>query len=186
MFLFIKKIICNFLNFHYEIENLKQDVQYLKSKISLSSQYPTVEEINNLLDYKWQYFKFVNVIPENNTINQVAINIIHKGLTVNFKEINSANHKLMLKVVDPLHNSSWETPWMDACNATSPHAMFPVNGTRCVYGTFSDNNKRICFISPNTESRAIFYILLGIPISLTNEISINHIELKPTNKFKKK
>lgn len=100
MFLFIKKIICNFLNFHYEIETLKQDVQYLKSKISLSSQYPTVEEINNLLDYKWQYFKFVNVIPENNTINQVAINIIHKGLTVNFKEINSANHKLMLKVVE--------------------------------------------------------------------------------------
>lgn len=159
-----------------EIEILKNKINNLENNIL----YPDIE----ILDYKWHTFKFVNIIPENETTSQIQINLKHKGLYTDFTKINSANHKLLLKVVDPLHKGTWETPWMDACNANIPNAMFPINGTRCVYGVFSNTESRVCYIGSQTPSRAIFYIRLGIPIELN--ITCESIELIPVNKFKQK
>ena len=142
--------------------------------------YPSIEE----LDYKWQNFKFIDVIPNGETTNQLQINISHSGFKTNFSEINSANHKILIKVVDPYQKAKWATPWMDACNATSPHAMFPVDGTRCVYGSFSNTETRVCFIAHETPEDAIIYVRVGIPIELVDKIQCHEITVEPTNKLK--
>jgi hypothetical protein len=144
--------------------------------------YPPIDE---LLDYKWETFKFKNIIPKGTTTSQIQINLNHIGFKTNFATINGANHKMFIKVVDPQKKASWQTPWMDACNATNPDAMFPVDGTRCIYGIFSNVDSRVCYIGAETSHEAIFYIRIGIPIEFSY-LKCKEITLKPVNKFKSK
>lgn len=161
----------DFLN---EIQKLYQKIQKLEN----SHLYPDISTLN----YEWKTYKFTNIIPINKTTNQIQINIQHTGFKINLSEIDSANHKILLKVVDPNKKAHWETPWMDACNATSPYTMFQVDGTRCVYGTFSNTETRVCFIGHDTTHEAIFYVRIGIP--LNSNIFCHNISLEQCNKIK--
>ncbi len=189
---YLKNFLMKFLHINYVISEINMIRQKMfefdnflydktikyneKDKTCLNLIYP---QIDDLINYKWKTFKFVNVIPIGFLTNQIQINLEHNGFKTNFSQINGANHKLLIKVVDPLNKASWQTPWMDACNATSPDAMFQVNGTRCIYGIYSNTEKRICYIGINTENRAIFYVRVGIPRELNLELK--NISLKPCN-----
>jgi len=139
---------------------------------------PMYPEINEFLDYDWKTFKFTNIVPKGKEINFLQIDIKHNGLTTDFTSINKANHKLLLKVYDPMNKGKWRTPWMDACDATTPKAMFPVDGTRCICGELSTTESRVCFIGPYTPESAIFYIRLGIPID-SSGLCVENISLEP-------
>ena len=143
--------------------------------------------IDDLIDYQWQTFKFTNIIPRNKTTSQIEINFKHKGFKTNFSTINGANHKMLIKVVDPKNKASWQTPWMDACNATSLDAMFPIDGTRCIYGIFSNTEKRVCYIGSETSHEAVFYIRIGIPIDHRGKyLKCDEISIVPVHKLKRK
>lgn len=180
--IYIQKFLTQFLNINQlvrEIGVIKQKVHQYETQNIPNSLYPPVDD---MLDYQWATYKFLNIIPPHKTTNQIEINIKHTGFYTDFSCIDSANHKILCKVIDPLHKASWETPWMDACNATTPFAMFPIDGTRCVYGIFSTTESRTCFIGHNTTSDAIFYIRVGIPIHL--DIQCHGVSLKPVDKKK--
>lgn len=181
-FLHINSIISE-LNMLYnkiiELENQQYGNNHVKGD-NINLMYPPIDD---LLNYKWNTLKFKNIIQNGKTTDQIQINLKHKGFKTNFSIINGANHKILIKVVDPLHKASWETPWMDACNATSPDAMFPVDGTRCVYGIFSNTEHRVCYIGYETESRAIFYVRVGIPREM-NHMHVEEITLEPCCKLK--
>lgn len=186
-FLHINSIIAELNILHnkiIELENQKYE-HFPENNTEIKNVNLMYPQIDDLINYKWETFKFVNIIPHGQTTNQIQINLIHKGFKTNFSTINGANHKMLIKVVDPLKKAAWETPWMDACNATSPDAMFPVNGTRCVYGIFSNTEHRVCYIGSETENRAIFYIRVGIPREL-DKIHLEKITLEPCCKIKNK
>ena len=196
--IYIYEILINFL----DINVLKQQNMELEKKINylekqhdnLLNKYknkenekiinPLYPEIDDLINYKWETLKFENIISDDKTTNQIQINIDHNGFKSDFSIIDSTNHKMLIKVVDPYNKANWQTPWMDACNATSLEGMFPIDGTRCIYGIFSSTERRVCFIGSQTSSRAIIYIRIGIPINL--DISYNKITLEPVNKYKEK
>lgn len=183
--LYAKEFILQFLHINVimnELNILRSQIIELENRNTnvvsgeINYLYPPVDD---LLDYRWETFKFVNVIPEGKTTSQIQINLKHQGFKTNFSEINGANHKMLLKVVD----KDKTTPWMDACNATSPNAMFPVDSTRCIFGIFSNTEHRVCYISSDTTHKAIFYIRLGIPREDNNMVCQN-ITLVPVHKFK--
>lgn len=190
-FLHINNIIAELNMLHdkiIRIENEKYQIQMYNSEgenkeiKQFNLMYPPIDE---LLDYRWKTFKFKNVISKGSTTNQIQINLTHVGFKTNFSAINGANHKMLIKVVDPQKKASWQTPWMDACNATNPDAMFPVDGTRCVYGIFSNVDSRVCYIGAETSHDAIFYVRVGIPIEFSY-LKCKEITLEPVNKFKSK
>ena len=185
-FLHINNIIAELNILHSKVIQLEDSkYEYKENGEQSEKQYNLMyPPINDLLDYRWETFKFKNVIPKGQTTSQIQINLKHKGFKTNFSTINGANHKMLLKVVDPQDKAPWQTPWMDACNATSPDAMFPVDGTRCVYGIFSNVDSRVCYIGAETTHEAIFYIRLGIPVELN--LDCKEITIEPVHKFKSK
>jgi hypothetical protein len=188
-FLHINNIIFELNMLHdkmIQIEDEKYQIHMTSSggeeKEIFNLMYPPIDD---LLEYKWETFKFKNVIPKGTTTSQIQINLNHRGFKTNFSRINGANHKMLIKVVDPYKKASWQTPWMDACNATSPDAMFPVDGTRCVYGIFSNVDSRVCYIGAETSHEAVFYIRIGIPIEYRH-LECKEITIEPVHKFKSK
>lgn len=185
-FLHINSIILEINTIHNKLLELdsyyydRKNVQNVNSEKCINFMYPDVDDY---LNYKWETYKFINVIPNGEKTNQIQIYLKHIGFKTNFSQINGANHKMLIKVIDPLNKASWQTPWMDACNATSPDAMFPVDGTRCIYGIYSNTEKRTCYIGVGTESRAIFFVRVGLPRELNLELK--EINLKPCNITKK-
>ncbi len=192
---YVKNLISEFLH----IDNILEELNRIHHKLieleerhyepngeskPINLMYPPIDD---LLDYTWTTFKFQNVIPRDKTTNQIQINLKHTGFKTNFSTIHGANHKMLIKVVDPKGLASWQTPWMDACNATSLDAMFPVDGTRCIYGIFSNTEKRVCYIGAETSHEAIFYIRVGIPTDVRGKcLKCQEITLEPVNKLKRK
>lgn len=181
----------NLLNKIFELETKVQLLEKtLTSKVNENtlnletnpiklSAFPSIED----LDYIYQTYKFTNIIPNGQTFSKLEIRLHGcKGLTVKFDEIGQANHKLYLKVYDPINpNANWNTRWLDCCDCGIPTTIFDIDKTRCVQGIKSTASKRCCYIKTNTPHNVIIYIRLGIPLEYQNTIGCSSITVNPVD-----
>lgn len=112
--------------------------------------------------------------------NKAKITLINpSGLTVDFSILDSANHRVYIRLEDKRTLSpgdyTFSTNWLDASNAFGIMGVNnAANGDGCLLTSESNTNERVCIFNPFTEE-SVFYVKIGLDETLDH--SIENIQL---------
>lgn len=118
--------------------------------------------------------------------NKVKLTIENSiGITTDFSKLNSANHRIYIKINDTRSLAPGEytyaTPWLDCSDSIGYLGLFNVvNGTGCLDTMTSSDSIRNCIIK-NTGSDAEFFVKIGWDNSL--DFSFEKIKLEIIDSF---
>ena len=114
--------------------------------------------------------------------NKIRITLINaSGLTVDFSQLDSSNHKLYVRLEDKRTlgpgDYTFSSNWLDAGNAFGCMGVNnAANGDGCLLTTGSTVDQRICIFNPFTED-SVFYIKLGLDETLDHSVEKIQLEI---------